>query len=692
MTSGRTSLYAAGFGAASIGVIVMGRAIDDAVFSSFALTFLAVGFVTSGAVRLGKLSRSFAEVALLLILTISTILIFANSAFRYVVLPLQALTSPDLILSTILVWLMVVYSFNLRSDRSVLFMCVPSLSLIGLMCTFDTSQSLVFFIMYLCFACFALVQQNALSHAAPDEQRRVGGNLKLAVGITLQAIVVGAILGWVLQNVLDRAAGPAILGRSVSSVQDSYLESDFMAVAAGPTVLGEKELMKVACKEALLWRSQVYDRYTGRGWMSTPHAGDQPVLTSAARDSHDGHPWFASMPSSFTIPLEPESRNSLSVKRVEQTFRIVGGRMVSLYGAAEPVLASFQGPQMLLNSNGRISLRLPYGKGSAYAVVSQVSTATPRQLRRASTLYPRDVETRYLQVPDSCRRLQASLDELVSPLPTAYDKVVGIQKYLESNYVYDLGAPAAPPDEDAVIYFMLKSRRGYCDVFASAMTIMCRLSEIPCRVAVGYATGKLEPGDGLYHVRQKDRHAWVEVYFPGYGWIPFDPAPPEAGNSLADRIRAAWRGMTATVISWTDSFWMLALLFCLVAYLAKVEVIDRLRARNAAFKPLASIGRAGENYRRMCDAFARLGYPRSAAMTPCEYCRGLESLLRPNCPNLVTGVQAVTNDFIEARYAGRQVPPDRTASTASLLSGLIREASRAAKQKLLPKTGDVSVQ
>lgn len=691
MTSGRTSLYAAGFGAASIGVIVMGRAIDDAVFSSFALGLLALGFIMSGAVRLGKLSRAFAEGALLLILTISTILIFANSAFRFVVLPLQALTSPDLILSTILVWLMVVYSFNLRNDRSVLFMCVPSLSLIGLMCTFDTSQSLVFFIMYLCFACFALVQQNALSHAAPDEQRRVGGNLKLAVGITLQAIVFGAILGWVLQNVLDRAAGPVILGRTGSSVQDSYLESDFMAVAAGPTVLGDKEVMKVASNEALLWRSQVYDRYTGRGWMSTPHEGDQPVLISTAKNARDG-PWFGSMPSSFTIPLEPESRNRLSVKRVEQTFRIVGGRTVSLYGAAEPVLASFQGPQMLLSSNGRIGLRLPQGRGSAYDVVSEVSTATPRQLRQASTLYPRDVETRYLQVPDSCRRLQASLNELVSPLPTAYDKVIAIQNYLESHYVYDLTAPAAPPDEDAVIHFLLKSRRGYCDIFASAMTIMCRLSDVPCRVAVGYATGKLDPGDGLYHVRQKDRHAWVEAYFPGYGWIPFDPAPPEAGNSLADRIRAAWRGMTATVMSWTSSFWMLALLFCLVAYLMKVEVIDRLRARKAAVKPLASVGRAGENYRRMCEAFARLGYPRSAAMTPCEYLRGLESLLRPNCPGLVIGVRTVTDDFVEARYAGRQVPPDRTASTASLLSGLIREASQAAKQKLLPKTGDVSAQ
>ncbi len=691
---GRISLYITGYAAASIGVIVMGRAIGDAGFASLAMALMAVGFIASGAVRFGTLRRSVAEGILLLILTASTILVFANPLFRYTVVPLQSLSSPDLVLSVILVWLMVVYSFNLRSDRSVLFMCVPPLSLIGLMSTFDAGQSLSYFIMYLCFASFALVQQNTLSHATPEEHRKVSGNLKVAAAITLQALIVGAALGWVMQAVLERTAGPSLLGRSSSSMQESFLESDFMAVAAGPTLLGEKEIMTVACSEALLWRSQVYDRYTGRGWMSTLPVGEQPELLSGIQTAQHGHPRsrLLSYPSVFRIPAEQESQGVKSVKLVEQVFRITGGKISSLSGAAEPVFARFHGPQMLLNSGGRIGLRLPYGTGGSYVIVSQVSTATPRQLRRASTIYPSEMESRYLHVPDSCRRLQTSLDELVSTLPTVYDKVIGIQNYLESNYVYDLAAPAVPPDEDAVIFFLLKSRKGYCDVFASAMAIMCRMSDIPCRVAVGYASGKLGADDRLYHVRQRDRHAWVEVYFPGYGWIAFDPAPQEAGDSLTDRLRATWRSVWTTFATWGDSFWMLALLFCLFGYLLKVEIIDRLRVRRGLPRVSATAGRAGDNYRRMCAAFARLGYPRSASMTPIEYCLGLESVLRTNCSSLMPSVRAVTDDFIEARYAGRRLSQEREASTASKLADLIREARRAAKRRLLSETGETSGQ
>ncbi|GEM_PF-1200728 len=694
VTNGRVSLYAAGYGAASVGIVVMGRAVDDTGFALFTLVLLAIGFSLSAAVRLGRFRHSVAEGSLLALLSITTILIFTNPAFRYVILPLQSLTSSDLVLSTILVWLMVVYSFNLRTDRSVLFMCVPPLSLIGLMSTFDPgSQSPVFFIMYLCFACFALVQQNALSHAAPEEHREVRGNLKLSIVITLQAIAVGAVLGWVMQTVLDHATGPSLLARNVQSTQEPYLESDFMEVASGPTALGEQEIMTVMCNEPLLWRSQVYDRYTGRGWMSTLPAGDQPVLVSSPGHVSENRvaSHFQAFPSSFVIPTDHESRNRRSVKRVDQIFTVTDGKIGSLCGAAEPVLAAFHGPQMLLSANGRIGLRLSYGKGGRFAVSSLVSTATARQLRSASSAYPRDIEIRYIQqVPDPCRRLQHTVDELVSQLPSEYDKVVAIQNYLEMNYVYDLTAPGAPVDEDAVVHFLLKSRRGYCDVFASAMAVMCRLAGIPSRVATGYASGKREDDKAIFHVRQRDRHAWVEVYFPEYGWISFDPAPQEARRSLSDRLTMTWRRITNAIASQSNSFWMIALLFYLVGYLLKVEIIDKLIVRRLAPRPGATVCRAAENYRRMCDVFARLGYPRPAAMTPNEYYNGLEKLLRPNCANLVAGVQAITDDFVEARYAGRQLPRERVASTTARLGELVREAKQAAKQKLLPDIGDPS--
>ncbi|MBP6965062.1 MAG: transglutaminase domain-containing protein [Armatimonadetes bacterium] len=690
-TYARVSLYAAGLGAASTGVLVMGRAVGDAAFTLLAMVSLLLGFAASLAVRLGRLRRAFAEAALLLLLTAGTVLIFADPSFRYIVLPIQTLTSPDLVLAAMLVWLMIVYSFNLRSDRAVLFICVPPLSLIGLMSTFDPSgQPLVYFIMYLCFGCFILVQQNALSHAAPDEQRRVKGNLKLAVGITVQALIVGAVLGWALQTTLERAAGPSLIARNARTTQEPFADSDFMEVATGPSVLGEREVMMVMCREGLLWRSQVYDRYTGRGWMSTLRPGDQPELSYSPGGGRTGtgSPRFPSYPSSFTVPLDPESRARAKVRRVDQMFRITGGRISSVYAAAEPEVVAFRGPQMLLSSNGRVSLRLPYGVGGVYAVSSLVSSATPRDLRQASTLYPADIEEMYLQVPDSCMQLQAAVDELVKALPTSYDKVMAVQNYLESNYTYDLTAPAAPFDEDAVVHFLLKSRRGYCDIFASSMAVMCRMAGVPCRVAVGYAQGKREDDRPIYHVLQKDKHAWVEAFFPGHGWVSFDPAPQERGLSIADRVRGAWKQIVAGIGSRGNSFWLFAALFALVGYLMKVELLDRLLRRRGARASASAVGRAGENFRRMCDAFARLGHPRHPSTTPIEYLRGIEAVLRPNCSDLLPAAEAVTSDFVEARYAGRTLTRQRVADTSALLRDLLRGARQASRRKMLNDRGE----
>lgn len=492
LTSGRISLYAAGFGAASVGLMVMGRAVGESSFVLFALGFLAVGFTVSAMVSLGRLHHSIAESILLIGLMVSTLLILVNPVFRFLVLPIRSMTSPDLVLSTILVWLMVVYSFNLRTDRSVLFICVPSLSLIGLMSTFDpSSQSLVFFVLYLCFTCFALIQQNALSHLVPAEQRAVRNTAKLTAVIAVQAIAIGSVAGWAMQTVLTRAAGPALLVRNAQSLSESYLESDFMQVATGPTVLGDREVMTVMCSESLLWRSQVYDMYNGRGWMSTEPAGEQPVLISSPSHLPQGRQrsGFPSFPSSFRLPVPEESLHRRSVKQVDQVYRVTSGRFASMHGAAEPVEAAFRGPQMLESANGRIKFRLTSGAGTSYAVRSVISTAAPRQLRQASSVYPSAIQSRFIeQIPESCRSLQASVDQLVGPLPTSYDKVIAIQNYLETSYVYDLTAPAAPVDEDAVVHFLLKSHRGYCDIFASSMAIMCRLAGIPSRVAVGYAT------------------------------------------------------------------------------------------------------------------------------------------------------------------------------------------------------------
>jgi len=167
------------------------------------------------------------------------------------------------------------------------------------------------------------------------------------------------------------------------------------------------------------------------------------------------------------------------------------------------------------------------GRNQSYTLVSLISAATARQLRAASDEYPTWVMERYLQLPAGLpRRVRTLSHELIIGASTPYDKAEAIQNYLR-RITYDQYVTAPPPGEDVVDWFLFENRRGYCDYYASAMVVLCRASGIPARIAQGYAPGEYNPGSRIYQVRQLDAHAWAEVYFPGYGWIPFEPTSSE---------------------------------------------------------------------------------------------------------------------------------------------------------------------
>jgi len=162
--------------------------------------------------------------------------------------------------------------------------------------------------------------------------------------------------------------------------------------------------------------------------------------------------------------------------------------------------------------------------GSSYRVVSIVPDFSARQLRTAGTTYPsQQFIERYIgQVPVSVEGEIAELvGEITAGAQTPYDKVAQIRDFLEEEYLYTESPPLTPRDADSAVYFLNTSKLGDCGLFSTAMAMMCRLAEVPARVAAGYATGEYDPGQGQYLVRGEDAHAWTEVYCPGYGWVLF---------------------------------------------------------------------------------------------------------------------------------------------------------------------------
>jgi hypothetical protein len=107
----------------------------------------------------------------------------------------------------------------------------------------------------------------------------------------------------------------------------------------------------------------------------------------------------------------------------------------------------------------------------------------------------------------------------------AYDAAKAIEAYLR-EFPVDYDIPDTPADRDPVDYFLNDLRRGYFDYHASAMVVMLRSLGVPSRLAVGFAVGTDDfDENGAYVVRDADSFAWPEVYFPGRGWVPFNPTP-----------------------------------------------------------------------------------------------------------------------------------------------------------------------
>ena len=174
-----------------------------------------------------------------------------------------------------------------------------------------------------------------------------------------------------------------------------------------------------------------------------------------------------------------------------------------------------------------LSVRRPSGKfeaGKPYQVTSAVSFASPDQLRNSNGRYPAYVLERYTKLPDSVPdRVHALAADLTEGARTPYDKAKAIEDYLRTlPYTLDFEPPAF--DADGVDHFLFIQKQGYSEYFASSMAVMLRSQGVPTRLAVGYTSGD-EVGSELFAVTDSHSHAWVEVYMPGFSWIPFEPTP-----------------------------------------------------------------------------------------------------------------------------------------------------------------------
>ena len=126
-------------------------------------------------------------------------------------------------------------------------------------------------------------------------------------------------------------------------------------------------------------------------------------------------------------------------------------------------------------------------------------------------------------------RLQALAEQVAGGARSPYAAAVALEQWFRfgGGFVYDQHPPKPPAGVAPLEDFVAHTKRGYCQHFAGAMALMLRYLGIPSRVAVGFASGNYRHGEWV--VSDRDAHMWVEVWFRGWGWVPFDPTPGRGG-------------------------------------------------------------------------------------------------------------------------------------------------------------------
>lgn len=226
-------------------------------------------------------------------------------------------------------------------------------------------------------------------------------------------------------------------------------------------------------------------------------------------------------------------------RSIDAELKTVQDRLVTVEWVVNGGLSSeliVTGPIPVYDDIVSVQAQRPLSINDSYEVGGLETTATGDDLAAAGTGYPAYVSDRYLQLPttvtDRTRTLARQL-VLDNDATTPFEMAVVIQDDLRSRIEYTLNPPDPPTNRDAVDYVLFDTQAGYCEYYASAMAVMLRTLDVPARVVTGYFPPDYDPNNG-YIYREENAHVWVEAYFPGFGWVPFEPTANRAAPAYAD--------------------------------------------------------------------------------------------------------------------------------------------------------------
>jgi len=391
------------------------------------------------------------------------------------------------------------------------------------------------------------------SHAGLNAQRT--GSLSVAIVTLGLGVMVFVAIPRVGAGMFGQAGQPATAGalsgfaRSIEFASvDAIEESDQPIMRLTAT---DEYGTPVGSRVPLYLRGEVLDRYTSRSPTGNRNWGwRRSGVTELSADT------YQLTSDEETTPSTTLFRNDIALPHgpmLIQKYRLEPSDDITLFACYPPLEISSPTLRTVRKWNGTQILQTlrPVRKQLDYTIKSPAVPAMAAKAlaaeRGAADVPPPTPPPIANERREQLLRLIDEQTRGIGPLTEPGNRLSfarRLEAFLQSeHFAYSLEPPPMPETGDPVSSFLLVSRKGHCEYFASALALMCQLKGVPARVVIGYLANEYNSFGGFYLIRKKHAHAWVEVFIPGLDWVTLDPTPLSRRQSgrltgLGARIRA----------------------------------------------------------------------------------------------------------------------------------------------------------
>jgi transglutaminase-like putative cysteine protease len=350
--------------------------------------------------------------------------------------------------------------------------------------------------LYLAAAAWVLFgEERARAKRWRTSEARLGWRAAPAVRVAL----VGLLVIIVMTPFLPGYGAPPLL--RTKGPGDRVAFNPFIAIRATLQKQPESTLFSVVTTRPMYMRLTTLDHYDGEVWAQGNARTDEPI---------------------GPIPIaadQPQLPSNL-IKQDVQIQALAGPWIPAAY---DPVAVSNVNDVKIERESRALVVPQLTGLavGARYQVISSVPDISAAALDKPFSYDEGGALGDYLQLPRVPGVIRSLAEQIAGDKPTPYQKALALQDYLRT-FTYNQNV-ALHHSFKNLVDFLTKVKEGYCEQFAASMAVMARVLGIPSRVAIGFGIG--DQIGNQYRITTKEAHAWVEIYFPGSGWVAFEPTP-----------------------------------------------------------------------------------------------------------------------------------------------------------------------